>query len=74
MRTPERSRYDQVPTGSNWTTPENFERTVRFCRAHVAPERLLGFLQTVWKPTLEECRERHLQAIALAGEALSASA
>lgn len=44
--------YDQIPTGSNWTTPDNFEGTVRFCREHIAPERLIGFLQTVWHPTL----------------------
>jgi len=55
--------YDQVPTGSNWSTPANFEATVRFCQEHIAPERLLGFLQTVWHPTLEACRERHEQAI-----------
>lgn len=69
----EAHQYDQAPTGSNWTTPENFGRTVSYCREHVAPARLLGFLQTVWKPTLEECRERHMQAIALAGQARAAS-
>jgi hypothetical protein len=69
----EAHHYDQVPTGSNWTTPENFGRTVRFCRQHLAPERLLGFLQTVWKPTLEECRERHMQAIELVGQTRTAS-
>jgi len=55
--------YDQIPTGSNWTAPENFPNTVAFCEQHIAPERLLGFLQTTWKPTLEDCREHHLQAI-----------
>jgi hypothetical protein len=62
--------YDQVPTASNWTTPESIARTVRFCREHVAPERLLGFLQTVWKPTIEETRPLHMQALDLAGKAL----
>ena len=55
--------FDQIPTGSNWSTDVNFERTVAYCREHIAPERLLGFLQTVWKPTLEACRNRHMQAI-----------
>jgi len=63
--------YDQVPTGSNWTTPENMERTVAYCREHIAPERLLGFLQTVWRPTLEECRDQHMQALDLAGRAMA---
>ena len=61
--------YDQIPTGSNWSCPENFGRTVSHARKHIAPERLLGFLQTVWRPTLEDCRERHMEAIALAGRA-----
>jgi hypothetical protein len=69
----EAHQYDQVPTGSSWTTPENIGRTVRFCREHIAPERLRGFLQTVWKPTLEECRERHMQAIALVSQSRKAS-
>lgn len=55
--------YDQVPTGSNWTTPDSLPLTVRYCREHIAPERLKGFLQTVWKPTLEVERARHLEAI-----------
>ena len=55
--------YDQVPTGSNWSTPTNFEKTAAFARNNIAPERLKGFLQTTWKPTLPQFRERHLQAI-----------
>ena len=61
--------YDQVPTGSNWSDAGNMQGTVGFCRAHIAPERLLGFLQTVWRPTLASCRDRHLDAIARAGQA-----
>lgn len=63
--------YDQVPTGSTWSTSENFQKTVAYCKKHIAPERLLGFLQTVWKPTLEACRQHHVQAIELAGQALA---
>jgi hypothetical protein len=55
--------YEQIPTGSNWCSDVNFGRTVDFCREHVAAERLKGFMQTIWKPTLEPCRERHLRAI-----------
>jgi hypothetical protein len=62
--------YDQVPTGSNWSSDANFERTVDWCRQHVAPERLLGFLQTSWKPTLEERRDKHEQAIDQVGQAI----
>lgn len=62
--------YDQVPTGSNWSVPENFEKTVLYCKEHIAPNRLLGFLQTVWKPTLEACRQHHIQALELVRQAM----
>ena len=58
----EKHGFDQVPAGSNWSDPYNFEKTVHFCSEHVAPERLKGFLQTVWKPTVERRRHRHLEA------------
>ena len=62
--------YDQVPTSSNWSCVENTAGTVRFCRKHVAPRRLKGFLQTVWRPTLAEVRDRHIDAIDLMAEAM----
>lgn len=55
--------YDQIPTGSTWSADDNLERTVRFCRQHISAEHLLGFLQTVWRPTLLDCRDRHEAAI-----------
>ncbi len=64
--------YDQVPTGSNWTRPTNFGLTVEYCRQHIPAERLLGFMQTTWKPMLEECRQRHMEAIDQAAEAIAA--
>jgi hypothetical protein len=60
--------YDQIPTGSNWNAPlsENFPRLVEYCAKVIPPERLLGFLQTSWQPTLPAWRSSHLAAIALA--------
>jgi len=55
--------YDQVPTGANWSCDTNFGDTVKFAKKHIAPERLNGFLQTIWKPTLPKHRDRHLAAI-----------
>jgi len=55
--------YDQVPTGSNWTDVDNMRLTVEHCQRAVSPQHLKGYLMSVWKPTLEECRERHEQAI-----------
>ena len=64
--------YDQIPTGSNWSTADNLERTVEFCQQNLSPEHLLGYLQTVWKPTLEPFRERHLEALRAMGRARAA--
>ncbi len=55
--------FDQIPTGSNWSNPTNFEATVRHCLRNVRREGLMGFLQTPWLPTLPDCRDRHLEAI-----------
>jgi hypothetical protein len=62
--------YDQVPTGSNWSYPENFGMTVEYCEKVIAPERLKGFCQTPWKPTLEVERQRHMEAVEQVGRAL----
>jgi hypothetical protein len=61
--------YDQVPTGSNWSIDDNFIKTVRYGKRHLAPERLLGFMQTPWMPTLPFAKSRHLGAIDQVGEA-----
>jgi hypothetical protein len=61
--------YDQVPTGSNWSSPKNFENTVAFCAKRIAPERLNGFLQTVWHATLEQFRKQHFEALEQLGRA-----
>jgi hypothetical protein len=62
--------YDQIPTGSYHTdNDKSFARTVRFCKENIDNESLLGFLQTFWKPTIEEYRERILKGIRLAGKA-----
>ncbi len=61
--------YHQVPTGSTWSAAENFLLTVTHCRQVITTERLLGFLQTVWRPTLEPFRPRLMEAIELLGQA-----
>ena len=58
----EKHGYDQIPTGSNWTEPGNFLKTVQYCRRRVSPQKLKGFMQTVWKPTVEARRHRHFEA------------
>ncbi len=55
--------YDQVPTGSTWSHRENYALTVGYCRQHVSPARLMGFMMATWRPTLEERRQVHLAAV-----------
>ena len=62
--------YDQIPTGSYHADNEkSIGNTVEFCKKHIDDSRLLGFLQSFWKPTIEEYRERILKGIELAGNA-----
>jgi hypothetical protein len=60
----DKAGFDQVPTGSNWTSDVNFKGTVGFCKKNLAPERLKGFLMAPWFFTLKEWQEKNLQAIA----------
>lgn len=62
--------YDQVPCGSNYYNSKNFVMLAQECKQHLAPRRLLGFLQTSWKATLEKHRSLHMQAIDQVAEAM----
>lgn len=59
----EKAGFDQVPAGSNYSTDENFEALVPFCRDHISPEHLLGFLQAPWKFTCGEDRDRLFRSV-----------
>lgn len=62
--------YDQVPTGGFYKKNyKNFLSTVQYCSEHIPDYRLMGFMQTFWKPNTEEFREQILTGIELAGEA-----
>lgn len=60
----DKAGFDQMPTGSNWSSDVNFKGTVDFCRANLAPDRLKGFLMAPWFFTLPEWQEKNLQALA----------
>jgi len=64
--------FEQIPTGSNHSNTTNFGRTVKWCTESVAAERLLGFLQTVWRPVTEEFRKEHTEAVDLVQQAKEA--
>jgi hypothetical protein len=60
----DKAGFEQVPTGSNWSSDVNFKGTVEFCKANLAPERLKGFLMAPWFFTLPDWQEKNMQAIA----------
>ncbi len=66
----EKYGYDQVPTGSNHSVPENFESTVEYCKKVIDPSRLTGFMTAPWRPTLAPCLERHKEAIGQVANAM----
>ncbi len=59
----EEAGYDQVPTGSNWSRPDNLTRTVGYCSGLIDPARLFGYMQTPWYPTLPKKADAHDGAI-----------
>lgn len=62
--------YDQIPTGSfHDNNTLSIGGTVEFCKKNVSDKLLLGYLQTFWKPTIEEYRDLILRGIDLTGEA-----
>jgi hypothetical protein len=63
FRQMEEAGFDQIPAGSVDVDFATFDGLVPFCREHIAPERLHGYLQTVWRPVLEEFRDRHLEGV-----------
>lgn len=66
----ERNGYDQIPTGSfHENNEKSILNTVQYCEKIINDKRLLGFLQTFWKPITEEYRERILKGVELTGNA-----
>jgi hypothetical protein len=66
--------FDQVPAGSlwlngHWNNFKNFDNLVKHNKRIIAPERLKGFMQTIWMPTVKPCLNTHYQAIQLIKEA-----
>ena len=66
----EEAGFDQIPTGSGWALAENFPLTVEYCGERIAPERLLGYMQSVWNPTMREARQRHDISVAAMKQAI----
>lgn len=72
--------YKQVPTGGYFSGivqkekqfKDNMVETALFCKENMNDDLLLGFMQTNWKPTLEDHREDIIQSIIKTGDAKKA--
>jgi len=67
----EQHGYDQIPTASNHSNKVNFKMTVNHCTKQIQKKHLFGFLQTPWRPTIEEYRQHHMEAIEQVGAAIT---
>ena len=63
--------YDQVPTASNHSYPGEFRADGRLLHEAHRSGTPLGFLQTPWRPTIPEFRERLIQAAEQVGQAIA---
>ena len=62
----EAAKYDQIPCASNYKVPKNLEIIVKFCKEHVAHERIKGFMMAPWAGTYgEKNRAKLLEACSL---------
>lgn len=55
--------FDQVPTGSNWSTPENMAATAKFIKKTCAPDNIQGFLAAPWVKTLPQFEKLHEEQV-----------
>lgn len=68
--------FDQIPTSGYYqsdlntmTSPLGINNTVEFCKDNLNTKQLLGFMQTNWRPTIEEHRQDIVKSIELIGAA-----
>src|SRR5690606_2457931 len=58
----DKAGFDQVPAGLNFATSQNMEHLVRHCLQVVDSQRLVGFMQTTWYPTIAAEQSRLVSA------------
>lgn len=61
--------WDQIPAGSIDLEDDNFPDTIPFVQWHLPSSKVLGFMQTTWRPMLEPYRNRFERGIEQMAEA-----
>ena len=54
--------YDQIPTGSVFSSFDNFENLTKYCAEHIPAERFLGMMQTTWERITHPYMPQHTAA------------
>ena len=67
----DKAGFDQIPCGGNWREDVNLSETVKFCRANIAPERLLGFLVAPWRRIMPPFHDVNLHGVDLMGDEIA---
>lgn len=66
----EKHGFDQIPGGSVEYHKENMELLAKYCKEHIAPERLLGFIQTTWASVEDKYRDKLFDGAVALGYAI----
>jgi hypothetical protein len=59
----EHGGFDQVPAGSVDVVDDNFPDTVHWVQQNLPKQRVMGFMQTTWRPMMDTYRDRFELAI-----------
>lgn len=59
----DKAGFDQIPTGSNWSSDKNMGETVRFVKGHCDAGRIRGFISAPWVKTLPQFERLHEEQI-----------
>lgn len=68
----DRAGFDQVPTGSNFSSDVNFAGTVGFCDERCSPGLLKGYMMAPWTRTFAIHENKSLQAVAQMADVIRA--
>lgn len=68
----ERHGFDQIPGGSVEYCKDNIEKLALFCKEHISPDRLLGFIQTTWASVEEKYKDKLFDGASTLGDAIRA--
>lgn len=68
----EEHRLDQIPGGSVEYCKDNMEKLAVYCKEHIAPERLLGFIQTTWASVEPKYSDKLFDGATALGDAIRA--